>query len=83
MDIRYSAEIADQLLKTMASYCLSIQNSARDMNKLLNSSDLWRDSQYDLVSACINDVNHDLEKTLRLQSEYLNTLDAKVKELRM
>ena len=82
MDTRYSADVVDQLLKSMAEYCQSIQNGARDLNKLLNTSYMWRDSQYERFGMHINEMNQDLEKVLKIQSEYMNILDSKVREMR-
>ena len=83
MDTRYSASIVDQLLKSMSEYCQSIQTGARDVNRLINSSELWSDNQYEHFSACVRSLNEDLDRTLRMQSEYMTTLDAKAKELRL
>lgn len=82
MDVRFDAVAAQSLIDAMYTYCSSIQNDAKDVLKLIDSGKDWNDPQFQTFSDAVRQICSDLDKTLKLESEYLNTFQERVNELR-
>ncbi len=82
MELRFDSQAALSLLDAMKEYCGSIQKDARDMLSLTKSSQGWNDPQYSRFVSCIEMLETDLEKTLKMQSEYMNLFMNRIDELR-
>lgn len=82
MDVRFDATTAQMLIESMCTYCSSIQRDAKDVLKLIDSGKGWNDLQYQTFCEAVNQICIDLDKTLKLESEYLTTFQERVNELR-
>ena len=82
MEIKFDARIAQTLIESMRIYCTSIQRDAKDILMLIDSGKEWNDPQFVKFREAIYQICSDLEKTLKLESDYLMTFQSKVDELR-
>ena len=82
MDVRFDAMAAQTLIESMCTYCTSIQKDAKDVLRLIDSGKEWKDPQFQNFSEAVHQICSDLDKTLKLESDYLNTFQARVDELR-
>ena len=82
MDVRFDAAAAQTLIDSMCTYCSSIQKDAKDVLKLLDSGKEWNDPQFQTFSEAVRQICSDLDKTLKLESDYLTVYQERVNELR-
>ena len=81
MGILFDAKTAEKLIEAMCTYCLSIQRDAKDVMKLVDSGKEWNDPQFQVFSEAIRQICCDLDKTLKLESDYLTTFQEIVNQL--
>ena len=82
MNIKYDSVAAEKLISDMDQCCQGIQREAQDLLMLVNGMGEWKDSQFDIFQSNINKMAIDLNETLRLESEYMNTFQQRISELR-
>lgn len=82
MDVRFDVENAEKLIEAMCTYCSSIQKDAKDTLRLIDSLKGWDDKQFEYFVDSIKIICLDLDKALKLESNYLNTFQERVNELR-
>lgn len=82
MDVKFDLNSAQQLISSMCNYCNSIQQDAVDVLKLIDSSPQWKDQQHQHFCDSVRLICSDLDKALRLESDYLKVYQERVKELR-
>ena len=82
MDVRFDAVAADELINNMATYCSGIQKETRELLELLKQAGGWQDNQMRAFQSNITEIAHDLNKALALESEYMNTFNERINELR-
>lgn len=82
MEVRFDAKVAQTLIESMSTYCTSIQKDAREILQLIDSGKEWDDPQFQTFCNSIHLMCNDLDKTLKLESEYLTTFQERVDELR-
>ena len=82
MEVKFDAKTAQTLIKSMNIYCSSIQRDAKDILKLIDSGKNWNDPQFRVFSDSVHQICADLDKTLKLESEYMTTFQQRVDELR-
>lgn len=82
MDVRFDSAAAQTLIESMCTYCSSIQKDAKDVLKLIDTGKEWNDPQFQTFCEAVRQICSDLDKTLKLESDYLNTFQERVNELR-
>lgn len=81
MDIRFDSNAARKLLKEMDKYCSGINTNATDLLNVLNDAGEWNDNQMKYFQANMKELIDELNKTLRLEVDYMKTFYDRVKEL--
>lgn len=82
MEIKFDANVARTLIESMSTYCTSIQRDAKDILRLVDSGKNWNDPQFKAFCDSIHQICADLDKTLKLEADYLTTFQQRVDELR-
>ena len=82
MEVKFDAKVAQTLIESMSTYCSSIQRDAKDILKLIDSGNNWDDPQFKVFCESIHQICTDLDKTLKLEADYLTTFQERVDELR-
>lgn len=82
MDVRFDANAAEQLLRQMNKYCSGVQREAKELLSLIDVSGQWNDNQRKAFQANIRELAKDLNETLSLEADYMETFYKRVKELR-
>ena len=82
MEIKFDSGAAEWLIAQMDKYCNGIVYEARSLLEILNNSGEWDDLQKKAFQSNLQVLAQDLNKALRLESEYMNTFSQRVKELR-
>lgn len=82
MGIKFDANAAELLLKSMGSYCINIQKAGNELVSILNDTGTWSDPQNKAFKKNVDQLIHDLNEALILQSEYMDTFSQRINELR-
>lgn len=82
MEVKFDARVAQTLIESMNTYCTSIQRDAKDILRLIDSEKKWNDPQFNAFCESVRQICADLDKALKLESDYLITFQQKIDELR-
>ena len=82
MEVRFDAKTAQALIESICKYCSSIQKDAKDVLQIVGPIKEWNDPQYHAFCDSIQLICSDLDKTLKLESDYLTVFQTRVDELR-
>lgn len=81
-DVRFDASAAEQLIYQMDLYCTGVQTEAKDLLSVLNESGDWKDNQMEAFHRNMIALASDLDRALKLESEYMRTYHQRVRELK-
>ena len=82
METKFDSQAATSLLCAMNDYCSSIQKDAKDTLVYAKSLKGWNDEQHKQFVTSIELISIDLERILKIQSEYMNIFSQRIEELR-
>ncbi len=82
MEVKFSVEEANRLIKSMDSYCREVQQSARNLYDILHHSGEWNDAQMKAFDENMSALGKDLEQVLKFEGDYLRTFYQRIQELR-
>ncbi len=82
MDIKFDSVAAARLISQMSNYCIGIQKEYRDLVAISSELKTWDDKQAKAFRENMNAIAIDLDKVLKLESDYMNTFNQRINELR-
>ncbi len=81
MSILFDRKVAKKLLAKMNAFSGNIETNTRDLLRILNSSNSWKDSQQVAFRNNMMGVAKDIDQAFRSEYDYAVIYQRKIKEL--
>ena len=82
MSVKFDLNAANELINNIKMYCEDMQRDVDDLLDRNNDNSRWNDNQRKAFDNNINELAKDLKQALKLEFEYMQIFEDRIKELR-